>query len=224
MGMTLGMTGFLGFFVCIIWVIIRLIRRKPAKTAGIGVLACVVLFFVGMIISTATGEVQPKKDGTQSKKQIEKLEDESPEEQAPAEKNPTIDPQPEPSNEQEDAQEALDEALGGSPGMFSKTVRNDATGRWRLFRYSSSETIADHAVQYYNAYFEFDDEVHTAINFSLSTTSVITYSSGYLLVDVHEYVEKEEHDAKMLGGGMLLKQYMVNIETGEIEDLSASED
>lgn len=223
MGMAIGMIGFLGFFVCIIWLIIRLIKRKPLKQAGIGLLACVVLFFCGVGISMATGEVETKKDDKPLKQQAEKEEGEKPTEteQAPSEEESASNPKSEPTSGQEDAQEALDEALGGSPGMFSKTVRNDVTGRWRLFRYSSSETIADHAVEYYNAYFESDDEIHWVINFGLKTTSCIKLLSGSLYIDVYEYVEKEEHDAKALGSGMLLDSYSVDLSSQEINDLSS---
>ena len=43
---------------------------------------------------------------------------------------------------------------------------------------------------------------------------------GNLLdVSVYEYVDKEEHDAKLLFSGMLLKEYHVNKDTGEIEEI-----
>ena len=38
-------------------------------------------------------------------------------------------------------------------------------------------------------------------------------------VSVYEYVDKEEHDAKLLFSGMLLKEYHVNKDTGEIEEI-----
>lgn len=87
----------------------------------------------------------------------------------------------------------------------------------------SAENIVDHAVEYYNAYFSADDEIHIAVNLGLKTTSVMNVSGGVMYVSVHEYIDKEEHDAKVLGGGDLLKSYTVNLETGEIEDVSAAE-
>ena len=41
----------------------------------------------------------------------------------------------------------------------------------------------------------------------------------YSPVSVYEYVDKEEHDAKLLFSGMLLKEYHVNKDTGEIEEI-----
>lgn len=35
----------------------------------------------------------------------------------------------------------------------------------------------------------------------------------------YEYVDKEEHDAKLLFSGKLLKEYHVNKDTGEIEEI-----
>lgn len=119
---------------------------------------------------------------------------------------------------QDEKREALNEVLGGSVLLY-ENVRNDTTGRWRTLVFYSSENILDHAVEYYDAYFSSDDEVHFAVNLGLKTTSVMTVGMGMMFTDVHEYVDGEEHDAKTLGGGDLLKQYMVNLETGEIDDL-----
>jgi len=35
----------------------------------------------------------------------------------------------------------------------------------------------------------------------------------------YEYVDKEEHDAKLLFSGKFLKEYHVNKDTGEIEEI-----
>lgn len=39
------------------------------------------------------------------------------------------------------------------------------------------------------------------------------------LFSEYEYVDKEEHDAKLLFSGKLLKEYHVNKDTGEIEEI-----
>ena len=73
----------------------------------------------------------------------------------------------------------------------------------------------------YQAFFEDDSEVHCVVNLGLETTTIITASGdGSLFVKTHQYVDKEEHSAKNLGSGMLLKSYLVNVSTGEIEDIS----
>ena len=43
---------------------------------------------------------------------------------------------------------------------------------------------------------------------------------GNLLdVSIMDYVDKEEHDAALACSGTLLKEYHVNIDTGEIEEI-----
>lgn len=126
--------------------------------------------------------------------------------------------------QQDEKREALNKSLGGSV-LFYDNVRNDVTGKWRTLVFYSSENIVDHAVEYYEAYFSSDDEVHMAVNLGLKTTSVMTVGiKGIMFVDVHEYIDGEEHDANDLAGGDLLKQYMIDLETGEIEDLADSSD
>lgn len=141
--------------------------------------------------------------------------------QAPADSTPETSELPAETEPEPDAREALDDALGGT--TFYENVRNDVTGKWRVLVFYSAENIVDHAVEYYNAYFSADDEIHIAVNLGLKTTSVMNVSGGVMYVSVHEYIDKEEHDAKVLGGGDLLKSYTVNLETGEIEDVSAAE-
>ena len=141
--------------------------------------------------------------------------------QAPADSTPETSELPAETEPEPDAREALDDALGGT--TFYENVRNDVTGKWRVLVFYSAENIVDHAVEYYNAYFSADDEIHIAVNLGLKTTSVMNVSGGGMYVSVHEYIDKEEHDAKVLGGGDLLKSYTVNLETGEIEDVSAAE-
>lgn len=124
-----------------------------------------------------------------------------------------------PVDERLEAQEALKAALSDGYVSFSRSVDDDVTGRWRLLLYASGEDILNHVVDYYRAYFEDDSEVHVVVNLGLRTTTVINVFGDSLYVDVHEYVDKEEHNAKTLGGGTLLKSYIVTISTGEIEDI-----
>lgn len=156
---------------------------------------------------------------TQAPAPSESQEPETTPEPIPSETEPETETKP--AEAEPDARAALDDVLGGT--TFYENVRNDVTGRWRELVFYSSENIVDHAVEYYNAYFSSDDEVHIAVNLGLKTTSVMNVSGGVMYVDVHEYIDKEEHDAKVLGGGDLLKSYTVNLETGETEDVSAAE-
>lgn len=103
---------------------------------------------------------------------------------------------------------------------FDSTVRNDKTGNYRLAKYASkSEPIQKIAAEYYKAYFEADSEIHYVINFSLNTTACVKkISDDKLDVCVYEYVDNEEHDAALIGGGMFYKEYFVTISTGEFSE------
>lgn len=106
---------------------------------------------------------------------------------------------------------------------FSDSVINDITGRWRISSIASSKDITEYITDYYNALFSSDDEIHAIVNFSLNTTtSISVLPDGTLDVAVHEYIDGEEHDAKALFGGMLLKEYFVNPQTGGFEEISVS--
>lgn len=105
---------------------------------------------------------------------------------------------------------------------FSDSVMNDVTGRWRISSIASSKDITEYVADYYNTLFSSDDEVHAIVNFSLNTTtSVSVLPDGRLDVVIHDYIDGEEHDAKALFGGMLLKEYFINPQTGEFEEISA---
>jgi len=127
-----------------------------------------------------------------------------------------------PADPKVEAQENLKAKLSDGSVLFSSSVRNDVTDLWRLLRYYSGVDILPYALDYYEAFFASDDEVHCVVNLGLETTTVITASGGMLFAQVHEYVDGEEHDAKILGGGTLLKSYNIDMASGEIEDVTGS--
>lgn len=98
-------------------------------------------------------------------------------------------------------------------------VRNDVTGNWRIAKIAENIAMQDYALDYYKKYFKSDDEIHAIVNFNYNTTTKISVMGNLLDVTVYEYVDKEEHDAKLLFSGMLLKEYHVNIDTGEIQEI-----
>ena len=110
--------------------------------------------------------------------------------------------------------------INGESFYFSDSVRNDVTGRWRISTTTSSQDVTQYAIDYYNTLFSSDDEIHAIVNFTLNTTTSISILvNGTLHVAIHEYVDGEEHDAKELFNGMLLGEYSINIETGQIEKI-----
>lgn len=104
--------------------------------------------------------------------------------------------------------------------MFSDEVRNDVTGNWKLSRIAASIDFNKYALDYYKNYFKDNNEVHVIVNFTYKTTTIVTYMSGILDVTVHEYVDKEEHDAKLIGDGMVLGEYFIYVDNGDIEKVS----
>lgn len=98
-------------------------------------------------------------------------------------------------------------------------LQNDTTGKWHAYLIAENIDISDYALDYYKKYFTDDDEIHAIVNFNYKTTTKISKAGGYLDIVVHEYVDKEEHDAKLLFSGPVLKHCLVNIETGEIEEV-----
>ena len=98
-------------------------------------------------------------------------------------------------------------------------VRNDSTGNWKVSTIAESIDIQDYALDYYKKYFESDKEIHAIVNFNYNTTTKISVAGNLLDVTIHEYVDKEEHDAKLLFSGMVLKEYHVNMETGAVEEI-----
>lgn len=98
-------------------------------------------------------------------------------------------------------------------------VRNDATGKWRKITLSKGVDIAAYILSYNKLYMDEDTTVHSIINFGNKTTAMINNLGSYISVRVHEYQDKEEHDAKELGGGMFLKEYHVYKDNGDIVEV-----
>ena len=119
-----------------------------------------------------------------------------------------------------------DGAIGKSDKDFTEvtklkpsTVRNDVTEKWRKITLSNGIDIAEHALSYNKLYMNDDTTIHWIINFGNNTTTSINDQGTYLDVSIREYVSKEEHDAKELGGGMFLKKYQVYKDNGDIVEV-----
>ena len=98
-------------------------------------------------------------------------------------------------------------------------VRNDKTGNWRISKISENINMEEYALSYYKKYFKSDSEIHWIVNFTLKTTTCISVSGNMLFVDVHEYVDGEEHYADTLGSGMTLSKFHIYTDNGDIEKI-----
>lgn len=99
-----------------------------------------------------------------------------------------------------------------------RNVRNDVTNNWRLSSIATHEDILEYALSYYKYNVKSEDEIHAIVNFTLNTTTKISYLYGNAIsVRIQEYVDKEEHDAKKLFSGMLLGEYIIYMDNEDIE-------
>lgn len=89
------------------------------------------------------------------------------------------------------------------------------TGNWRLATTSDSIVPAECAVEYYKTMFSSDDEIHGIWNATLGTMTSISVGSGMLFVDTYEYVNGEEHDAKLMFSGNKLMSEVFDLSTDQ---------
>jgi len=79
--------------------------------------------------------------------------------------------------------------------------------------------IENYALSYYKTYFKSDAEIHGIVNFTRKTTSSIRVNGGILFLDIYDYVDGEEKDAKLMFSGTLLKSYMIYTDNGDIQQI-----
>ena len=125
------------------------------------------------------------------------------------------------SEQKEDAAADAEDQTSAIDGIkFTVSdVRNDKTGNWRISLIAENIEMQNCALDYYKHYFKDDKEIHAIVNFNYNTTTKISVVGNKLDVSVFEYVKKEEHDANLLFSGQLLKEYLVDKETGAVEEV-----
>lgn len=102
---------------------------------------------------------------------------------------------------------------------FYGNVKNDVTGNWRYSMTADNIDIENYALSYYKTYFKSDSEIHGIVNFTRKTTSSIRVNGGILFLDIYDYVDGEEKDAKLMFSGTLLKSYMIYTDNGDIQQI-----
>ena len=98
-------------------------------------------------------------------------------------------------------------------------VKNDVTGNWRYSMTADNIDIENYALSYYKTYFKSDSEIHGIVNFTRKTTSSIRVNGGIMFLDIYDYVDGEEKDAKLMFSGTLLKSYMIYTDNGDIQQI-----
>lgn len=97
------------------------------------------------------------------------------------------------------------------------SVPNDVTENWKYITLSESTDFLEYALSYYNLYFGNDKEIHAVVNFTNKTTTKISVFGDKLEITVHDYVDGEEHDAKIMFSGTPLANYIIYTDNGDIE-------
>lgn len=115
--------------------------------------------------------------------------------------------------------EEEDDPLGFNV-LYNDSYCNDVTGKWRLSKIAEDIDIEKYALNYYKNYFNSNDEIHIIVNFTRNTTTRINVMGNLLDVSIMDYVDGEEHDAKIACSGTLLSEYHVNIDNGNIEPIT----
>lgn len=102
-------------------------------------------------------------------------------------------------------------------GTFSRNdVRNDVTNSWKVSTIAADVSMEDYAFSYYNRYYPQENVVEAVINFTRNTSTCMVLQGDYIDVSIYDYVDGEEHDAKQMFTGTLLKEYKVYIDNGDI--------
>lgn len=187
-----------------------ILRLLTILTATVGVLAASLVGFI-LIYSNVVGNFAAKNDSAASQNIMAT--------QAYNNNSQGIE---QTKNEPAESKQKDKDPLGFNV-IFSKTYQNDATGNWRLAEIAENIRIEEYALDYYKNYFESDNEIHIVINFTLNTTTRIIVIGNLLDVATMEYVDKEEHDATLACSGMLLSEYYVSADTGDIEKIKTSD-
>ena len=213
----IGIVGFVGFFVSLVLIIIKAIKRQPKKKFVITLAVCFILIVITLIITPSSDSDTPIATVSATSKPVATtapvITAEPVATSAPV---ATIEPTAEVSELDALRQELKTKYDVETPRMF---VSGDATGKWRIVKVANGTPPSDYAVEYAKAYMEGEDTtcIHYIVNFSLNTTTMIRVSSlmGIVEAKTTEYVSKEEHDARIIGQGMLYSDKFFYLETGE---------
>lgn len=104
------------------------------------------------------------------------------------------------------------------------SVRNDVTEKWKCLVIAENNfDITEYALSCYENYFDSDETILAVINLTTKTSASVRKVAGNLYVSQYEYVDGEEHDAKIMFSGMHLLDYIVYIDNGDIEKVTEEE-
>lgn len=180
----------------------------------------IVIVFIGLLIPKDNSDEQ-KEPETKVETTTPKLKTTTETAQPEITETETTEPETVEQEPTEKAEEpAAEKNIDDIGAYFSVSdVRNDVTGNWRISTIAENIDIQEYALSYYKEYFKDDKEIHAIVNFNYKTTTKISVIGNTLDVSIYDYVDGEEHDAKLLFSGTLLKEYSVNMDNGSIEEI-----
>lgn len=193
-------------------------QKGNAKKCDKLISAVVVLILMLAIsnIGRSKDDNSPEKAQTVAVETVETQEDEHTEDIASTEDAVTTE---------EDEKQALkDDMIQKYHLVVLAGPHDDKTGKLHVAGYTAVVHPQDIAEEYYKAFFEDDSEIHCLWSNAYNTISKISLiDSSTLDVTVHEYRDKEEHYADQILGGQVYEQYLVHLDTGEVEKVDLSE-
>ena len=172
------------------------------KATIIRTAAIVIFLFIGFLnvptSNTPVAETEPKEE-----KKIEEVkQEEEPKEEVKKEEEKKAEPK------------KLDRF---AEWRIQDINNNSSSSTWKFCKANEDVNTKDAELlkAYYNKFFKNEDEVHFIL--TDKTTTKITVANPYLLVSVHERVKGEEGNADNIPAGDLIEEFMVNLDTVEIE-------
>jgi hypothetical protein len=193
--------------------------QKGNAKKGDKLISAVVVLILMLAISNigrSKDDNSPEKAQTVAVETVETQEDEHTEDIASTEDAVTTE---------EDEKQALkDDMIQKYHLVVLAGPHDDKTGKLHVAGYTAVVHPQDIAEEYYKAFFEDDSEIHCLWSNAYNTISKISLiDSNTLDVTVHEYRDKEEHYADQILGGQVYEQYLVHLDTGEVEKVDLSE-
>lgn len=182
-----------------------------------------------------TEDIKPSKSA--EKKETSVQQDKSPKSEGKKETDGQQDiskvkEQAEPIEEETEIQEEIphrdgmygvsDKCIFELDSNFARSnVRNDSTGNMRISTILENVQMVEYALNYYETSMRDNKRIDGIVNFANFTTTYISAlgMDDRIYVTVHEYVDGEEHDANLLFSGMVLEDYIVYTDNGDIEKI-----
>lgn len=190
-----------------------MLRQHNKKTA----LNCIlVLIFITIMVSSCAGKtdnINVQDSATVNEEENKEKED------ADTNTGETIPDISTQDNESKDKiiklRRQFIEKLGDTKAVWYENVPQDKTGMFRmLVTYSDVEIDKELAIEYTNAYISSDNQIHFIVNSSLRITTKINKLGDLIFVTQHEYIDQEENDFTLLADGEVVKEFILNLETG----------